>query len=109
MIYSYIFLLPIPLYIREFFANRAAAQAVKARADAYDRYGSEVFEVSAPLRSDGSEAEARIALLKAHREQERERGIAQKETEVNFMMSYLPPVPSLLSVFDTPYLILYST
>jgi len=65
---------------RDFFANRAAAQAVKARAEA-DRH--DVFKVSDHKVSDhSSEAEARIALLKAHRGREKERELSQKETEL---------------------------
>lgn len=75
---------------REYFANRAAAQAVKAKVEAQDRYerrrGDDTSSVVVPSRRPSDtpsveevDPEVRIANQRAAREREREREVAAKE------------------------------
>jgi hypothetical protein len=93
------------LYHREYFASRAAAQAVKAKVEAYERGGAAAGAVNSADRDSrdnrGGPGEfkradsdrniealermdpaTRIAHIKAQREREREQEIAMKEMQV---------------------------
>jgi len=82
---------------REFFANRAMAQAVKAKVEALERGGDpastpanhyqqqhqqqQPHQRASPTIHEG-DAEARIAFLKAQRERDRDRSIAEQEAQL---------------------------
>ena len=72
--------------LREYFANREAAQLIKARAEAQLRggVGGGINGSARPSRSadDDGGGGARVALVKAQREREKEKELAAKEREV---------------------------
>lgn len=84
------------LLCREYFASRAAAQAVKAKVESYERGGAASHNSGHARRySDGSDSssapptdlsrldpETRIAVIKAQKEKDRERELAAKERQL---------------------------
>lgn len=73
------------MYHREYFANRAAAQQIKARVEAYERGGSQfpaVAPPSAARRYRSEDPTEHIAAVKAQRERERNQQLAEQEIQV---------------------------